>query len=365
MDSRERTFLALNFEEPDRVPIDFWASHGFRGKLESSLNQSYGEFLDARNVDLRYIEGPQYVGPKLHRFPDGTEEDIWGVHRKRVALEINGAIETYKEVVESPLATAQTVEQIDDYRHWPSPEWFDYGVIESQCEEILKKKKVAVFMGDRLNRIAQLKPAMYLRGTEEIFLDMSSRPDLARAIFSRIRSFYCAYAERIFSAAKGKLDILLMGDDFGTQNGLLVSPGMWADLLGPGFAEYINLARNYNIRVMHHTCGSVREIIPLMIERGLDILQSLQPEAAGMEPRQLKAEFGNRIAFHGGISIQRTMPFGTTEDIHSEVKDRVEAFGRGGGYILCTAHNIQADTPIENVQELFAAYNEHGRYVQA
>ena len=226
MTSRERTFLALDFQEPDRVPIDFWMSSGFKHKVESQLHMSEQMFLDRYDVDLRYIQGPEYIGPPLKRFSDGTEEDIWGVHRKKVELKTGEATETYKEVIESPLASAETIKEVNDYIHWPSPDWFNYETIEAQCETIRKKQRVAVFMGDRLNRIAQLKPAMYLRGTEEIFTDMALQPDFAQAVFSNIRNFYCAYAERIFEAANGKLDILLMGDDFGAQNGLLLSETM-------------------------------------------------------------------------------------------------------------------------------------------
>ncbi len=364
MDSRERTFLALNFEEPDRVPIDFWMSDGFKRKLESGLDIAKEEFLDKHDVDLRYIEGPACIGPKLKKFPDGTEEDIWGVRRRAVTVRTNGATETYREVAQSPFSFAKTTEEINNYNRWPSPNWFDYSTIEKQCETIRRKKRVVVFVGDRLNRIAQLKPAMYLRGVQEILLDMSLNPEIAAAIFSKIQSFYCAYAERIFEAAKGKLDILLMGDDFGSQNGPLLSPGMWSNFLGKGFADYTGLAKSYNLRVMHHTCGSVRPLIPLMIERGLDILQSIQPEAADMEPQILKAESGKRLSFHGGISIQKTLPFGTPAEVREEVKNKVEALAAGGGYILCTSHNIQADTPLENVQALLDAYRDYGYYAK-
>ena len=255
-----------------------------------------------------------------------------------------------------------TIEQINAYEHWPSPDWFDYSGIEAQCEELLRQERAVVFMGDRMNRIAQLKPAMYLRGVEQILVDMSADPEIAEAVFAKVRDFYCTYAERIFEAANGKLDIVLMGDDFGTQNGPLISPGMWTEFLGKGFADYISIAKSYGLRVMHHTCGSVRPLIPLMIERGLDVLQSLQPEASDMDPRALKREFGDRLAFHGGISIQQTMPFGTPEDVRNEVKDRIEALAPGGGYILCTAHNIQADTPVENAIALLQAYKDYGYY---
>lgn len=236
MNSRERTFRTLNFEEPDRVPIDFWMSGGFKCKIESTMKISEEMFLDSHDVDLRYIEGPGYIGTSLQRFSDGSEKDIWGVRRKAVTVPMPGGVETYKEVTESPLASATTVEEINSYDHWPSPDWFDYREIEAQCERIRKQERVVVFMGDRLNRIAQLKPAMYLRGTEQILLDVILNPDLAMTIFSNICRFYCSYLERILAAAKGKIDILLTGDDFGSQNGLLLSPNMWVDFLGKGFA---------------------------------------------------------------------------------------------------------------------------------
>jgi uroporphyrinogen decarboxylase len=203
---------------------------------------------------------------------------------------------------------------------------------------------------------------MYLRGIERILLDLSLNPGVARAILSSIRHFYVAYLERILAAARGKLDILLMGDDFGSQNGPLLSPDMWVDFLGEGFTQYIDIAHRHGVRVMHHTCGGVKPLIPLMIERGLDVLQSLQPEASGMDPWELKSDFGKQLAFHGGISIQSTLPFGTPDDVRDEVRDRVGALAAGGGYILCTAHNIQSDTPVENVQALLRAYQEYGRY---
>lgn len=361
MTSRERALRALNHEEPDRVPIDLWMSSGFKQKLSSALNTSMEDFLDAHDVDLRYIEGPAYIGPPLRKFADG-DEDIWGVRRTAVTVRTGDGSETYHEVAESPLAAMTTVEEINAYSHWPSPDWFDYSGIEAQCEEIRRQERAVVFMGDRMNRIAQLKPAMYLRGVEQILVDMSADPEIAEAIFARIRGFYCSYAERIFEAANGKLDIVLTGDDFGSQTGPLISPGMWTDFLGRGFADYISIAKSYGLRVMHHTCGSVRPLIPLMIERGLDVLQSLQPEAYDMDPRVLKSKFGDLLAFHGGISIQQTMPFGTPEAVRKEVKDRIEALAPGGGYILCTAHNIQADTPVENALALLQAYKDFGRY---
>jgi uroporphyrinogen decarboxylase len=135
------------------------------------------------------------------------------------------------------------------------------------------------------------------------------------------------------------------------------------DFIGEGFSNYVDLAKSYGLRVMHHTCGAVRPIIPLMMARGLDILQSLQPEALDMDPQALKSEFGDQLAFHGGISIQKTLPFGTSEEVCNEVRNRIETLAQGGGYILCTSHNIQADTPVENLNALLNAYKQYGRYM--
>ena len=235
-------------------------------------------------------------------------------------------------------------------------------VIEQQCDAVLEKNRVVVFMGDRLNRVAQLKPAMYLRGSEMIFVDLAARQEMAETIFRKIREFYLAYLERILLAARGKIDIVLTGDDFGAQEGLLLSDGMWRRYIKPGFTEYIDLIKRHNAVAMHHSCGSVVDIIPDMIEAGLDILQSIQPEARGMSLANLKKKFAKEICFQGGISIQKTMPFGSPADIRSEVSRLANVVKPDGGYIFCTSHNIQADTPIENIITLMEAYLEHGRY---
>jgi uroporphyrinogen decarboxylase len=357
MDSRERTFLALEHAAGDRIPIDFWASASMIDKIERGLTLTYGEFLDRYDVDLRYIPGPRYVGPPLE-----GGRDIWGVERAAIEVQVAGGTESYREVVRSPLASIERVDEIERYSHWPSPDAFDYSVVEGQCDQIRDAGRVVVFMGDRLNRVAQLKPAMYLRGLEQTFSDLALHPEIIETIIRKIRAFYLAYLERILDAARDKIDIVLTGDDFGSQVGLLISPDTWRATIAPGFSEYVALIKHYGAVAMHHTCGSVVEIIPDLIACGLDVLQSIQPEAAGMSLAGLKARFGRELCYHGGISIQRTMPFGTPDAIRAEVREIAETIQPEGGYIFCTAHNIQADTSVENVQALVEAYHAYGRY---
>lgn len=366
MDSRERTFLSLDHQEPDRVPVDCWMSAGMQTKVKTVLKTSYDRFLDQNDVDLRYIRGPEYNGPIRTSDEGALDIDIWGVPRKLVNVHLHDGTgeysERYKQVTHSPLEAAVSAEEIVEYENWPSADWFDYSVIEEQCRRIKNAGRVVVFMGDRLNRIAQLKPACYLRGFEQVFIDMMENPDIVRALFRKISEFHLEYGRRILEAARGQIDILCTGDDFGSQNAPLISLSMWREFLKPGFQEFVKLGKANGTFVMHHTCGSIYPLIPEMIECNLDILQSMQPEASKMDPRVIKAQFGDKLCFQGGISIQKILPHGSPADVREHVKTILGIMSPRGGYIACTSHNIQADTPMSNLEALLKAYKDCGRY---
>ena len=361
MNSKERVLTALQHKAPDRVPVDYWAIPLITQRLKEKLNfKDDEELLRYLNIDLRVINGPQFTGRELRKYPNGKAEDLWGVLRRPVTVEGNGFKQTYMEVDESPLANMETVKEIEAYGKWPSADWWDYSELAEQCKKY--PGFAVVNMGDRMDRTAQLKTAMYLRGMEQIMLDMYEKPEVLEAILEHIVAYFVEYNHRVFKAANGGIDIFMMGDDFGMQNSLLFGAAMWRKYFKPGFKKYIEVAHKYNIKIMHHTCGAVKELIPDFIDAGLDILQSVQPQAAGMNLRDLKKEFGKDICFHGSIDIQKTVPFGTVADIKREVKERMEAGKSGGGFIICTAHNIQADSPLENITALFEAYQEYGKY---
>jgi len=363
MDARKRVSLALEHKEPDRVPIDLWVTKEINRKLLDHLGlSSQEELLQHFDVDFRYIEGPTYIGPEPKVHPDGSVEDHWGVPRVRVEVGAGEEVGEYREVVNFPLSKATSVEEIRDYPKWPNPDFFDYRPVRDQVAKARATGKAVVFMGDRMNRCAQLKPGMYVRGIEQILLDLALNPEIAEYVFQRIAEFYLEYVRRTFEAAGGGIDIFMTGDDFGTQTGLFMSPAMWRRFLHPGFKAFVELGKRYGCKVAHHSCGAIKPIIGDLIECGLDILNPIQPEARDMNGADLKKCFGDAISFHGSISIQRTLPFGTPDDVRNEVRNRFEALGPGGGFIFCTAHNIQADTPIENVEALFEAYQTLGKY---
>ncbi|MBM4031857.1 MAG: hypothetical protein FJ291_08745 [Planctomycetes bacterium] len=360
LDSRQRVALALAHREPDRVPIDYWATPEITARLLRHFGLSSEEqLLQHFDVDFRYIDGPRYIGPPSD---PGRNEDHWGVPRVRVHVGSGDRATSYWEVVQFPLQRAASVEEVLAYPKWPSPDAFDYGVVRDQAAAARRTGKVVVFMGDRLNRCAQLKPAMYLRGVEQILLDFALNPDIAEAIIGRVAAFYLEYTRRTLEAAGGAIDVFMMGDDFGTQTGPLLSPDMWRSFLRPGFKAFIDLAKRHGCTVAHHSCGAIRPLIPDLIECGLDILNPIQPEASDMDPRELKRAFGDRLCFHGGVSIQRALPFGTPDDVRREVAERFDALAPGGGFIACTAHNLQADVSLANTLALFDAYRTLGRY---
>ncbi len=363
MSHRQRAMMAVKHQEPDRVPIDNWMVPEIQKRaMEYYGCDTYEELQRFLGVDFRNNYGPSYVGLSFKKFPDGTVEDLWGVRRKVVTYGKGTAHEgTYSEVAESPLANMKTVEEITAYPRWASPDWWDYAKVKEDCAQYHPEFCV-INVGDRLDRTAQLKPMMYLRGIQQAFVDLALSPKIVEVIRDRIVAYFTEYNHRVFKAADGEIDIFMMGDDMGGQTGPLISLEMWRRYFKKGFKAFIDIAHEYGIPVMYHTCGDVKALIPDFIECGLDILQSLQPRATNMDIKQLKHEFGKDLCFQGGMDIQHTLPLGKPEDVREMVKYAMDAAKAGGGYIVCTAHNIQVDTPIENVTALFEAYHEFGAY---
>jgi len=356
--SRQRVLDAIKHNKYDRIPIDFWSTKETDEKLFKHLGlTSRTQLLDKFDIDIVFIEGPEYIGLDLAQYPDGSDDDIWGVRRKTCYAGEADKKQSYKTVVNSPLKASISVDEILNYDHWPNPDDYDYSCIKQQCREA--GDRAVFFMGDRLNRIAQFKPAMYLRGMEQLLMDTALNPDIFKAILDKISRFYNEYLTRILIAADGMIDVVVTGDDFGAQNGMILSRQMWREYLYPGFKKFIDISHSFDVQVMHHTCGSIYEIIADMIEAGLDILNPLQPNASGMDFVKIKSEFGDKICFHGGISVQTNLPFGSPADVKAEAKKALVELGKDTGYIACTAHNIQADVPVKNILSLFEAYKEY------
>lgn len=186
---------------------------------------------------------------------------------------------------------------------------------------------------------------------------------MADFVFDKFTDFYYEYYRRIFENASDLIDIFRIADDLGTQNSLLISPLMIERFFAPRLKRFADLAKEYDIKVLFHSDGNIRRMIPRLIELGVDILDPMQPEAKDMDPAGIKKEFGDRLCLQGGISAQNVLCNGTVQDVEEEVKRRIDQLASGGGYILSPGHPVlQVDVPVENILAMYETGFEYGRY---
>jgi uroporphyrinogen decarboxylase len=347
----QRVEMALAHREPDRIPFDFWAVPEVWAKLRAALDAGDDEVLRLLGIDCRMVT-PRYVGAKARELSDGTYVDAWGTHRRQV----NNEFSTYGEYASHPLAEAETVADVLGW-DWASPHDWDVSGVRTQCEEL--NADLRYHLRYEVGGIFEWSWA--LRGFERFLLDLVEKPDLACAIMDRFTDIYIENTLRVIEAAGGLLDMVYTYDDVGIQNALLMSPRMWSKYILPRH-QRLNAAirrAKYPVKIMYHSCGAIYSLIgPFVDEMGIDVLNPLQPRAAGMDMARIKAKFGDRLSFHGAIDIQHTLPHGTPDEVQAEVRERCHVLGRGGGYICTSAHNLQADTPLENIIALYTARRE-------
>jgi uroporphyrinogen decarboxylase len=350
----KRTEIALAHRAPDRVPFDFWAVPEVQARLRAALDVDDATVLRLLGIDCRMVTA-EYVGSRARDVPDGTFVCPWGTHRRRIAHPFG----TYDEYASHPLAEATSVADVLRW-DWAHTEEWDVSGIPAQIEAWNDRTRYHL----RYEVGGIFEWSWALRGFERFLLDLVDQPDIACAIMDCFTEIYIASTLRIIEAAGGQLDMVYTYDDVGTQNGLLLSPQMWRRYILPRH-QRLNAAIRaaaYPVQIMYHSCGAIYPLIgPFVDEMGIDVLNPLQPRAAGMDLRRIKAEFGDRVSFHGAVDIQRTLPRGTPEEVQAEVRERCEILGRGGGYICTSAHYIQADTPLENIVALYTAPREISR----
>jgi uroporphyrinogen decarboxylase len=358
----QRVEMALGHREPDRVPFDFWAVPEVWDRLRIALRDDGAsspeedaswdqEILRLLGIDCRMVT-TRYAGTRARELPDGTFLDAWGTHRQSVSNEFG----TYDEYASHPLAGAETVGDVLSW-DWASPDDWDVSGVPEQCERL--NSGVRHHLRYEVGGIFEWSWA--LRGFERFLLDLVEKPDVACAIMDRFTDIYMENTVRVIDAAGGQLDMVYTYDDVGIQSGPLMSMRMWREHILPRH-QRLNAAiraAQYPVKIMYHSCGAIYPFIRAFIEEmDIDVLNPLQPRAAGMDMARIKAEFGDRLSFHGAIDIQDTLPHGTTEEVQSEVQERCRVLGRGGGYICTSAHYIQADTPLQNIIAMYTAPRE-------
>lgn len=334
----------MEHKQPDRCPCDYLGTPEVDDKLKDHFQTDSMEVvLKKLGTDIRVIETP-HIGPELRKWDDGRFENYWGSIRMPVRNEAG----SYDEAVGLPYAEFESVQDVERFR-WPKLEWFDYSKIADDCERYCD---YAIVFGSPGN-MDLINGTAFGRGVEKVIYDIALEDPIGLACMEK--RFECCYeqSERALKAANGKVDIFWIGDDYGTQNGPLMSPDKWRKLFFPRLKQMCDLGHKYGAKVMLHCCGSTRPIWPGLIEAGVDIYQTVQPEAKDMNPAELKEQFGDKICMHGTISIQNTLPFGSPQDVAKEVRLRLDTVAQNGGFIAAPAHNMQPDTPIENILALY------------
>ena len=368
MTSRERIIISLDHKEPDRIPFDLGGYQSGihiiaynRLKKYLGMNTKTGiserlqqlakideKILERLKVDTRFI----YAESKTLKEEENPYVDEWGTKRGMP----EGGL--YYDMMEYPLAEA-SIEEIKRYQG-PTPE--ELGI----TEELGKKAQYLYENTDYA--LVTTFPGVFeksweLRGIQQMFTDIGLNKKLIIALFDKVLEIEIKIYKRLFSLIGSYLQIVLFTEDLGTENSLLISPQFYREVLKPCQKELIRNIKKYtNAKIAIHSDGAIRPLLKDFVEVGIDMVNPVQASAKGMNTKELKKEFGEELCFWGGIDTQRILPYGSPDEVKDEVKRRIEDLAPGGGYLLASCHNIQADVPPENIMVMWEALQKYGRY---
>lgn len=353
MTSKERVMAAFQFEVPDHVPAWLGASPEFRDLARNHLglpdDESLSKYVgdDFRRVFARFA-GPEEFSPTAGlTYPDATYRTPFGVQRHGYG---------YGMPLNRPLKDAGTVQEIHDYT-WPDPVWMDVSHIRD--EALQYGGQYAILGGDWS---PFWHDALDLLTFANLSYKMHDNPDLVDALLEHIVDYYVGVSARIFDAAADVIDIFFIGNDFGGQIGPLIGEKMFRRFYMPHIKRLADLGHDYGLKVLMHCCGGFAPLIPAMIEAGLDGLQALQPTCRGMDPADIKAAFGGKIALMGAIDTQLLIE-GTPEKARAETYRVLQTMKPGGGYIASPSHDyLLPETPVENVLAVYETIRDYGSY---
>jgi hypothetical protein len=416
MTSRERLAAALDHRPTDRIPVDFNGTGvtGMHVKCVIGLRRHFGleqrlvrvhepyqmlgwiddDLQTALGIDVEGLYGPDTMFGYRNenwtpwRMDDGTEVLMSGNFRTTkdangdtlvfpggdrsarpsARLPRNGfffdTIIRQGPIVEDRLDPSDNLQEFRPV----TEETLDHFEKESRRAGATGRGIIASFGGTALGDIALvaapgLKSPKGIRDVEEWYVSTLTRRSYVREVFERQTEIALDNLEKIRARVGNQVQaVFLCGTDFGTQQSTFCSVAAFRELYMPCYRRINDWVHRHTAwKTFKHSCGAVRPLIPSFIESGFDILNPVQTSAAGMDPAGLKADFGRDIVFWGGgVDTQRTLAFGTPEEVRAEVLDRCEIFGRDGGFVFTAVHNIQANVPVANIAAMFAALDEYG-----
>ncbi len=412
MNSRERMKLSLNHKEPDRIPIDLG---GFRdssisaiayNKLRKKLGINSGlarmydfimqlaypeqEILDLFHVDTidagrgflksdndwrdwTLNDGSRCLIPKYLNVEINNDSTVLLKNKEGLILGKKPKNSLYVDIAYCVYGNLNKIPQeinSDDISKnmWgtPTPEWVENIYNEKGYKSFINNIKDLYENTERviiLHIGGALVRGMDLRGMENFLCDLCLDKKGVNRLFDKFLDEYLTVLDIVIKGVGKYVDILVFGDDMGTQNGPLISPEIFRELFKPRYKKmYDFVHNNSNCKVLFHSCGSVYEFIPDFIDMGIDILNPVQTNAANMDPKRLKLEFGRYLTFWGGGCETKILTLGTPKEVKEDVKMRIDAFSKDGGFVFNQIHNILADVPPENIIAMFEAAYEYGFY---
>jgi len=374
--------LALNHREPDRVPIDLGGNqsgiHRFAYQrlvdllglkeeivimdLVQQLALPSEAVLERLHVDTRYVRAKGAAGFDARVVKREREGRTWHDFTDEFGVTWSMPEDSprYFDITHSPLAGLS----LDEIKAYPFPRGDDPTRFEGLREEALRIRRdtpCAVISG--ISGVVY-EICWYMRGLENLFADMIERPQVLEAIIDRTLQFWLDWFRLFLDEAEDIVDVIMIGDDLAGQKGPLFSPAIYRSIVKPRQKRLVQYIRSRTkAKIWYHSCGSVLQYIPDLIDNGVDALNPVQLSARGMDPGELKKAFGEEICFWGGgIDSQHVLPHASPDEVREQVRRNLGIFKPGGGYVFANVHNIQADVPPGNVIAMFDAAHECGQY---
>lgn len=358
MTYRERFTAMLHHRPVDRPPYDLDGtpmSLILDEKLRLEIAKLLGirtedpteGILKALDIDFRRIGHMPHATSPLERTISPTHNvDIWGIERRLSGNDW--------QISSSPLKDA-SIEDLDRFP-WPQVSTVDkreISLIRDRAKRLFEETDYVVSGEHPVFGVMEL--GCWMCGFDDFLCRLAAEPEFVEAFCARVWEYQRDMIDLYYGAIGPYLHLTTSGDDFGTQTGPFLSPGMFDELIAPWYDKRIALTKQYtSAAFFHHSCGSVFRLIPRLLRSGVEILNPIQPGAREMEPERLRTEFGDRICFWGGIDTQHILPEGSEEDVIRHVRDLRRTFDPSrGGWVLAPAHCLQRDVPARNVIAMY------------
>jgi Uroporphyrinogen-III decarboxylase len=350
MDKRENLIRALRREKPEYVPIFFTLCDSLVEKFK--LKFGHADYFKHFGLPISYIDllpskkMNNYL-PYYKELPESAVVDEWGV------AHIPGSFEHFTRMLH-PMENFTDPQQVYEF---PLPDILEDYRWEGYAEKVNEVKKSGLAAGYFALQI--FESAWYLRGLDNLLVDMIDDEEMAAACLDRMTQIQSATAAKL---AYCGIDIIVYGDDVGTQKSMMMRPALWRKWLKPTMQKAIKAAKDINpdILAYYHSDGVIYDIIPDLIEIGVDILNPVQPEC--MDPVKVKEMYGDKLSFWGTIGTQTTMPFGKPNEVELTVKHMIETVGKGGGLVIAPTHLLEPEVPWDNIEALVNAVKVYGKY---